>query len=251
MKINDPYYHIKSLPYTDGKQFPAYFIQEIFKPIYIERFNYLLISNYGRLFDSSIKYFINPLRDENGFEYITIPTSKNNCATLYIHDLVGHTFLEEGLWITEVQHKDCNPLNNMLGNLYLKRAVENEYWFNKKTKHLICYFMANGLKNREIASNLGLVLDKKLSDLFEKVRKKKLWVDVSEFYNIPSESVGREYTENDFRIMAESILNGASPRDVAGLLNREYTNSFKNTYSRFKHGKVRKDLAIKYGIIEE
>lgn len=82
----------------------------------INNFEQYLISNMGRVFSIKSKKIMIPTRDKKGYLRISF-YSNGKSYTRKIHRLVAEAFIENPNDLPEVNHKDENKENNMIGNL--------------------------------------------------------------------------------------------------------------------------------------
>ena len=120
---------------------------EIWKPINISSFEELyMVSNYGNV--KSLKkelkngsgYFTKKERllkkhiNNKGYEYLYL-TNKYKRKKVYIHRLVAEAFIPNPDNKKEVNHIDCNPLNNKVNNLEWMTHKENMEYMVKLNRH--------------------------------------------------------------------------------------------------------------------
>ena len=129
-------------------------MQEIWKPVK-DYENLYLVSNLGkvksldRITRNNHATFIKKGRilknniNNKGYEYLYLKRGKES-KKIYVHRLVAETFIPNPNNKKEVNHIDCNPLNNNVSNLEwvthkenmgymakLGRSNKNRVWLNK------------------------------------------------------------------------------------------------------------------------
>lgn len=142
----------------------------------IPGYNNYLVSENGEVYSIKSKKYIKPRINENN--YLIIDLYKNNLRKTYkLHRLVAQAFLDNPDNLPQVNHKDCNKLNNNIRNLEWCTASQN-------TKHA----WENGLKEntRKAIRRLGKInikyaqkarikhLDNNLKELFDDIFINKL-----------------------------------------------------------------------------
>ena len=116
-------------------------MQEIWKPVK-EYENLYMISNLGKVrsldritrngrgdFIKKGKILTN-INNNMGYEYVRLK-DKNESKKFYIHRLVAQAFIPNPNNKKEVNHIDCNPLNNRVDNLEWVSHKENMAYMSK------------------------------------------------------------------------------------------------------------------------
>lgn len=112
-------------------------MEEIWKPVNVSGYeNLYIVSNYGKIksldriskngtgtFIKKGKLLKNHINNM-GYEYIYLINNTNK-KKMYVHRLVALTFLPNPENKKEVNHLDCNPLNNKVNNLEWCTRQEN------------------------------------------------------------------------------------------------------------------------------
>lgn len=122
------------------------------------------ISNFGNLRNAQTKKMLHPSKDEKGYLRQTISRGAKRCIGLKIHRAVAENFIE-GDKTLGVNHKDCNKLNNHVGNLEFATAQENNehasrhglfpHKLEREDLEKIVELRNSGKKIYEIANILG------------------------------------------------------------------------------------------------
>lgn len=202
---------------------------EIWKPV-VGYENDYMVSNYGR-----VKSIFTEIVRSNGWVCSHKPKILRQSFTttgyLYVtlrgkiqkvHRVVGYAFLPLVEGSTEINHKDCNPLNNKVDNLEwctrlenVRHAFLNKRWkkYTYVDKEKVVELYKQGYTERKIAEMLSVsssvvakvIMNKGISrkeyrmkskyidlDLLKSLIESGMTVkDISEQYNVPSKYVSR------------------------------------------------------------
>lgn len=91
------------------------------------------VSNLGRVYSRKTKKFLKSRESHHGYQRITL--YKNGIPTKYqLHRLVAFAFLPNPTNLSEVNHKDENPKNNMASNLEWCDRKRNVTYGNRIAK---------------------------------------------------------------------------------------------------------------------
>lgn len=133
---------------------------------------------------------------DNGRGYLVLGlTIKGKIRTKAIHRLVAEAFIENPNNLPEVNHKDCNRLNNSVENLEWITHSENiKYSYTMGNRNVLGESNANCKTNQQIVIEICELLDKgfkpsKIRDLgynyalVRKIKSKQNWSHISCNYN--------------------------------------------------------------------
>lgn len=157
------------------------------------------VSNLGRIRNSETKYIrsINIIR---GYGYVTLKI-KGKPKTCQVHRLVAEAFVPNPENKPQVNHKDCNKLNNQSYNLEwatrsenIKHAYDNNLVskMEKNTKLTeeevieICKLLEKGVSRKEIVKTLNLTEkydEKNLKSIISRIRVRECWTRISKDFN--------------------------------------------------------------------
>lgn len=99
-----------------------YLISESGKVISVYRYKYV----HGALFRIDRPVLLFPSSDSKGYLSVNLFDGKGSCKTAKVHRLVANAFLENPENKRCVCHKDNNPKNNHVDNLYWGTDKENQ-----------------------------------------------------------------------------------------------------------------------------
>ena len=136
--------------------------REIWLPINIEDVKpYYFISNYGRIYSNISNTFIIPHKNHSGYLQASLMTNSGRIFRK-VHRLVLLTFnYFNGCEELQVNHKDCNKLNNCLWNLEWVTPKEN-----------ISHAILNNLRSSAGENNPKAILtEKEVKNIFNMVLK--------------------------------------------------------------------------------
>lgn len=142
----------------------------------IPGYNNYLISENGEVYSIKSKKYIKPRINENN--YLIIDLYKNNIRKTYkLHRLVAQAFLDNPDNLPQVNHKDCNKLNNNISNLEWCTASQNtkHAWDNGLKEHVRSKLKELGKINIKYAQEARIKhLDENLKELFDDIFINKL-----------------------------------------------------------------------------
>lgn len=136
---------------------------EIWKPI--KNFEtYYEISNLGNVKSNKyISKILKPFKNSKGYLYVNLINNRKR-KTISIHRLVALTFISNPENKPQINHKDCNKLNNCVSNLEwcnnsenTKHAYDNQLRFStgyKIIQYDLNYNKLNEFKSMLEASNI-------------------------------------------------------------------------------------------------
>lgn len=137
----------------------------------IPGYNNYLINENGEVYSIKSKKYIKPRINENN--YLIIDLYKNNIRKTYkLHRLVAQAFLDNPDNLPQVNHKDCNKLNNNISNLEWCTASQNtkHAWDNGLKEHVRSKLKELGKINIKYAQKARIKhLDENLKELFDDI----------------------------------------------------------------------------------
>lgn len=136
-----------------------------------------LVSNYGNVYSTNSRRLLNLTTSADGYKVCTVRTIDNKGITIYVHRVEMMAFkYESGCEFLDVDHVNCNKLDNYITNLEwvttsenTRRAAENGLLLCGEdapwTKvsdikvHEICSMYVSGYGISEIANTLSCGID--------------------------------------------------------------------------------------------
>lgn len=117
-------------------------LKEEFREVFINGYGYIKINNLGtKIFTKTGK--TPPIyEDEYGYLGVYVGTNQGTHHFLRLHRMVALAFIDNGLNLPEVNHKDLNKKNNCVDNLEWVTALENN-------RHARMHGKMKGLKGSE------------------------------------------------------------------------------------------------------
>lgn len=173
----------------------------------------------------------------NGYSSVTIRYLNGIRKVHYVHRLVAMVFLPNPDNLPVVNHKDLNKQNNAVSNLEwvsykdnTKHAInEGAYCdeegtrysaiYNKQQIIEVCELLEEGLRDVDIIRKTGVS-----KATVEGVRKKKMWVHLSNQYNFSHSSRKLKISVETIRWICKMIQEGKSNIEIENLvLNKQIT----------------------------
>jgi uncharacterized protein YerC len=110
---------------------------------------------------------------------------------------------------------------------------------------------AKGLKPVDIAEKLGIPMSKSFTSTVHRIRSGKSYTDITKKYDYLEMPKFRTTDPSYITLeQAEKIYllyhDGTTPREIASILNMEYTPTFKSAVHRIKNGKMYPEIHAKY-----
>lgn len=175
-----------------------------------------------------------------------------------IHRLVLQTFCPTNNMETlVVNHINSIKTDNRLCNLewcttsyntkyaYEHGEITNHGIKNRDIfKHVVCLALQDGKSTKEIAEMLNINYNDNFKKMISKVRSKYRWKNVSKYYNISPAITSSTIIENICSLINDN--NSITARDIAAVLNIEYTSSFDTLISSIKNHKQWTSISSKY-----
>lgn len=197
---------------------------------------HILVNKDGEIF-SNLSGKVKKLKtrvSKNGYECCGIPIGNGKSLGKRVHRLVAETFLDNPYNLREVDHIDCNKLNNKLDNLewvsskenkrrakenglYDKNIGENHYLsiLTEETVHKICQCMQDGMRNKEVAEMFNIH-----KDWVAHIKKGDIWKNVSQNYSFSFRRVKRKSSAFIHKV-CEFIKLGKTNKEIARLFDGE------------------------------
>lgn len=215
---------------------------------------YVIYSN-GSVYSLLTNKYLTSYLSNNGYVTINLKCIDGYIKPYLVHRLVAYAFCEGYSQTSNiVNHIDCNPQNPDMYNLEWVTQQQNiQHAINlgrfkvrgednvtskltSEQVHYICKGLENNIKYSDILINSGLKVNDNNLDLITKIRTKKLWVHISNMYDIPdSEYRSKQitYTEEDIYKICELIKSNKTTREIAEIMNIDI--STKKDIDKFWH----------------
>lgn len=163
----------------------------------IESGSSYLVTEDGKVFSRFTKRVLkNSLSKSTGYYVVNVIVNGKRRPE-YVHRLVAKAYLPNPDNLPEVNHKDCNKLNNHKDNLEwvtqednIKHSVENklpqrgeDHYKSLLTEgdvHKICELLTQGWTSKEVAENSGVCVS--LSSVMN-IRTKRDWAEIAVLYS--------------------------------------------------------------------
>lgn len=273
IKHNIPFYSLKTrvpvnkqifaLPYAIAPDERFVYLSEL---VVQNTMNRYIISNYGRLFDTSLNKFV-PYRfnkpynvdgSNNGYyiahisHFIDPYTLESTDA--YIHHAVLLSFVQPPVWKFEIDHINMVKTDNRLCNLryvtpednkrLAKAKIElaaNYYGYKRNSiteedAHNICRLYSQGYETYDIANNLHIefytVLAVLSGAIFKHIYLQYNFAPISSTYSIPEEAIHK---------ICKFLQDGKNISDIAVM-----TGIDKYFILNIKNRKIYQDISINY-----
>lgn len=210
------------------------------------------VSDHGNMYSYNKQRLMNPTISHDGYKVCTVRTFDGRGITVYIHRMEMLTFkYEPGCEELDIDHVDCNKLNNYITNLEwvttaenTRRAAKNglllcgeDASWTKVTNqevHEICKLYVSGYGITSIARIIGCGLDSVFRVVHGIGR-----TDISSQYDIESKYRGY-FTDEQIHLICSIFSNSKGIKyadiksyifDILGLkMNRNIDSIIRNLY---------------------
>lgn len=197
-------------------------------------YHHILVNTNGEIF-SILSGKIRKLKTHVstfGYEICAIPIKGGKSISKRVHRLVAETYIPNPENLREVDHIDCNKLNNNLVNLEWvsskenkRRAKENglydsnigENHYNsiltEDTVHKICQCLQDGMRNKEVSEMFNL--DK---DFIAHIKRGDIWNNIASQYKFSFRRVKRKSSQFIHKV-CEFIKDGKTDQEITRLFD--------------------------------
>ena len=230
---NDPYNYIRTSDVfirAGNLQTVAFYETERF--ITNPRFPHLIIGSNGTIYNVVTKMKVHPIVNIHGYAFINVfDIVRNRSVRISVHRLVALSFMpipnpDE----MQVNHKDCNKLNNKLSNLEwvtrsgnMQHAIDNGLVprkFSDDFIRSICELLNQGMEPKDVIERLGIGdIDGVKTLIYALISRKWFKRILKDYPNIrtkhPRLYNGREYQEYQVRRICELLQSEPDINKVA------------------------------------
>lgn len=211
-----------------------------------------LITEDGEVINKRTKRTLKSTINQSGYEVVGVQDPENlSWKSRKVHRLVAETYISNPDNLPEVNHKDCNKVNNTLSNLEWVTSKQNKahawgqglytsvgegHWLatlSDSQVHGICLKMEQGWRNVDLAREYDVS-----KDVIANIRGGSNWSHISKDYAITVKKVVRKSPATVLSV-AELLSKATPVRDIANLtgLSRREINRIK---SRSTHKELTK-----------
>jgi DNA-binding CsgD family transcriptional regulator len=219
-------------------------------------YKHLLVSECGRIFSTlrgrevELKQYFN-----KGYVSTNVNLGVGINKQRRVHRLVAETYLPNPENLREVDHIDCNKLNNHVSNLEWvsskenkRRAWENGLYTMRGEDHCgailteeivrsICQLLQDGMRNKEVAEQFSLH-----KDAIGHIKRGTIWQHISKDYNLTVARKERKPKELVIRV-CELISEGHSDADIIKTFNIKIS---KQDLQRIRAKQIFKSISDSY-----
>jgi len=243
-------------------------ILEIWYPVIHEDIieNMYEISNLGRIKNIKTGKFLegNNPDNEKGYRRVCLQTY-NGGKKFAIHRLVLATFWHGDQKDKEVNHSDCNKLDNSLYNLEYNTRKENaahaavnhlyktcedhhKALFTNKQVNEICKMLSEGYSMCKIKKELNLTDIKHIDAYISRIKNHETWNDISINYYWKNEDViYKTYKSKDIEEFCKLLfLYKYKVKDIVLYFPEYDPKKLKDVLKKIKHRKLYKSFSDKY-----
>lgn len=199
-------------------------------------YSHILVNAEGEIFSKlsgkikKLKTHVTP----HGYECCCIPVGQGKSISKRVHRLIAETYLPNPENLREVDHIDCNKLNNNLGNLewvsskenkrrakenglYDKNIGENHYKsiLTEDVVHKICQCLQDGMRNKEVSEMFNL--DK---GFIAHIKRGDIWNNIVTQYTFSFRRVKRKHSDFIHKV-CEFIKEGRPDQEITRLFDGE------------------------------
>tara|TARA_A100000171_G_scaffold23102_1_gene21500 strand:- start:36 stop:791 length:756 start_codon:yes stop_codon:yes gene_type:complete len=193
------------------------------------QYSNILVSQEGEIYSNlsgknkKLKTSIN----EHGYEICCITLGQGKSIKKRVHRLVAETYLPNPLNLREVDHLDCDKLNNNLSNLewvsskenkrraringlYDNSVGENHYGaiLTEDVVRGVCKSLQEGMRNKDVCDIYGV--DK---DTVAHIKRGDIWKTISREYNLSVKRNNRK-SVGLIKALCSAIQKGKSNREI-------------------------------------
>ena len=211
---------------------------------------------------------LKPIKDKDGYEYISLTNLYSRSKNYHIHKLVAMSFIENSnTEKNQINHIDGNKSNNDYSNLEWVSMQENiEHAVvtglrNRTLNDSQIIFIANKLVNGLCDSEIFELFNKeypesniqfnKLCNSIRDIKCKNIRKDLLKDYEFPSRRDSK-FSDEQILFVADQLLKGISDVEIFNIFNEKYPEMelTLNKIKNLTHGMVRHRDGFK-GLIKD